>query len=106
MTVVRVIFPAEKTPHRSGEIAASAACVILRIAPQGARRKGWTDTPMVRDAREGALLTIRVVALITERSDHRSSCFFDAFSSGEPVSTPDRVRGRLSFENALVESPA
>src|SRR5258708_32626254 len=28
------------------------------------------------------------------------SCF-DAFSSREPVSTPDQVRGRLSLENAL-----
>src|SRR5258708_21799212 len=28
------------------------------------------------------------------------SCF-DAFSSREPVSTPDHVRGRLSLENAL-----
>src|ERR1700685_3626739 len=27
--------------------------------------------------------------------------WFDAFSSREPVSTPDQVRGRLSLENAL-----
>jgi hypothetical protein len=27
---------------------------------------------------------------------------FDAFSSCEPVPTPDRVRGRLSLENAMV----
>src|SRR6266851_858331 len=27
---------------------------------------------------------------------------FDAFSSREPVATPDRVRGRLSLENALI----
>jgi hypothetical protein len=26
---------------------------------------------------------------------------FDAFSSREPASTPDQVRGRLSLENAL-----
>src|SRR6266576_2338195 len=30
------------------------------------------------------------------------SLCFDAFSSCEPVSTPDQVRGRLSLENALV----
>ena len=28
--------------------------------------------------------------------------YFDAFSSREPVSTPDQVRGRLSLENAPV----
>jgi hypothetical protein len=28
---------------------------------------------------------------------------FDAFSSREPVSTPDQVRGRLSLENALFD---
>src|SRR6266496_4248410 len=27
---------------------------------------------------------------------------FDAFSSREPVSTPDQVQGRLSLENALI----
>src|ERR1700730_14291801 len=32
--------------------------------------------------------------------------YFDAFSSREPVSTPDRVRGRLSLENAPVSCPA
>jgi hypothetical protein len=26
---------------------------------------------------------------------------FDAFSSREPVSTPDQIRGRLSLENAM-----
>ncbi len=31
---------------------------------------------------------------------------FDAFSSREPASTPDRVRGRLSLENALIVDPA
>jgi hypothetical protein len=29
---------------------------------------------------------------------------FDAFSSREPESTPDQVRGRLSLENALAGS--
>jgi hypothetical protein len=29
---------------------------------------------------------------------------FDAFSSREPASTPDQVRGRLSLENALTDS--
>jgi hypothetical protein len=31
---------------------------------------------------------------------------FDAFSSREPVSTPDRVRGRPSLENALGRAAA
>jgi hypothetical protein len=30
----------------------------------------------------------------------------DAFSSREPVSTPDQVRGRLSLENALGKEKA
>ena len=34
------------------------------------------------------------------RNGALSFCF-DAFSSREPVSTPDQVRGRLSLENAL-----
>ena len=35
-------------------------------------------------------------------NQNRSSSFcFDGFSSREPVSTPDQVRGRLSLENAL-----
>ena len=32
----------------------------------------------------------------------RSSLCFDAFSSRESAFTPDQVRGRLSFENALI----
>src|SRR6266705_2386310 len=36
-------------------------------------------------------------------SERRLSFLFDAFSSREPVSTPDHVRGRLSLENAVVE---
>ena len=39
--------------------------------------------------------------LIEFRTEALNSCF-DAFSSREPVSTPDQVRGRLSLENALV----
>src|ERR1700674_5545336 len=35
-------------------------------------------------------------------SDRGSNFCFDAFSSREPVPTPDRVRGRLSLENAMV----
>jgi hypothetical protein len=31
----------------------------------------------------------------------RTLSFFDAFSSREPVATPDQVRGRLSLENAM-----
>src|SRR5450755_770664 len=34
-------------------------------------------------------------------SEPGSNPCFDAFSSREPVSTPDQVRGRLSLENAL-----
>jgi hypothetical protein len=34
-------------------------------------------------------------------SERGSNSLFDAFSSREPVSTPDQVRGRLSLENAL-----
>src|SRR6266436_1432464 len=33
-------------------------------------------------------------------SERGSISCFDAFSSREPVSTPDQVRGRLSLENA------
>jgi hypothetical protein len=35
------------------------------------------------------------------KSERGSRCCFDAFSSREPLSTPDQVRGRLSLENAL-----
>src|SRR6266478_3080 len=42
-----------------------------------------------------------------DRFDDRLRAFaFDAFSSREPVSTPDQVRGRLSLENALIVDPA
>ena len=34
------------------------------------------------------------------RTEALDSCF-DAFSSREPVSNPDQVRGRLSLENAI-----
>jgi hypothetical protein len=35
-------------------------------------------------------------------SERRLYFLFDAFSSREPVSTPDQVRGRLSLENTLL----
>src|SRR5580698_2564311 len=38
----------------------------------------------------------------SNRNGALDSCF-DAFSSREPVSTPDQVRGRLSLENALAD---
>src|SRR5580698_10335529 len=39
----------------------------------------------------------------SNRNGSLDSCF-DAFSSREPVSTPDQVRGRLSLENALART--
>src|SRR5258708_88598 len=38
--------------------------------------------------------------------DRLNGFLFDAFSSREPVPTPDQVRGRLSLENALIVDPA
>ena len=43
----------------------------------------------------------RALSVPIESEPRLQSFVFDTFSSREPVSTPDQVRGSLSLENAL-----